>query len=154
MSRIAKYPVSIPENVQVQITDTAVMVKGPLGEAHQAVLSKVKVVQEDKALQCSPVGESIEANAMSGTMRALLFNMVKGVSEGFTKKLTLVGVGYRAQAKGDSLSLALGYSHPIEHKMPAGIKVETPTQTEIVIKGIDKQKVGQVAAEVRAYRRP
>jgi large subunit ribosomal protein L6 len=91
---------------------------------------------------------------MSGTMRALLANMVKGVSQGFEKKLTLVGVGYRAQAKGDSVDLSLGFSHPVVHKMPAGVKVETPTQTEILIKGVDKQQVGQVAAEVRAYRSP
>ena len=154
MSRIAKYPVPLPANVQVDVGETDVVVKGPLGEARHALLSHVKVVHEGKEIRCSAIGDSIEANAMSGTMRSLVANMVKGVSEGFSKKLTLVGVGYRAQAKGDSLSLALGYSHPIEHKMPEGIKVETPTQTEIVIKGIDKQKVGQVAAEVRAYRRP
>ncbi|HVC48601.1 MAG TPA: 50S ribosomal protein L6 [Burkholderiales bacterium] len=154
MSRIAKYPVPLPGGVQVVLGEKDIVVKGPLGEARQALSSNVSVVQEGKELRCTAVGDSIEANAMSGTMRALLANMIKGVSEGFMKKLTLVGVGYRAQAKGDVLSLALGYSHPIEHKMPEGIKVETPTQTEIVIKGIDKQKVGQVAAEVRAYRRP
>ncbi|MDE3021034.1 MAG: 50S ribosomal protein L6 [Pseudomonadota bacterium] len=154
MSRIAKYPVPLPGSVQVVLGEKDIVVKGPLGEARQALSSNVSVVQEGKELRCAAVGDSIEANAMSGTMRALLANMIKGVSVGFMKKLTLVGVGYRAQAKGDVLSLALGYSHPIEHKMPEGIKVETPTQTEIVIKGIDKQKVGQVAAEVRAYRRP
>ncbi len=154
MSRIAKYPVPLPGSVQVVLGEKDIVVKGPLGEARQALSSSVSVVQEGKELRCAAVGDSIEANAMSGTMRALLANMIKGVSVGFMKKLTLVGVGYRAQAKGDVLSLALGYSHPIEHKMPEGIKVETPTQTEIVIKGIDKQKVGQVAAEVRAYRRP
>ena len=105
-------------------------------------------------LTFAPVGESIRANAMAGTMRALVNNMVQGVSKGFEKRLTLVGVGYRAQAQGDALNLTLGFSHPVVHKMPAGIKVETPTQTEIVIKGIDRQAVGQVAADVRAYRPP
>jgi large subunit ribosomal protein L6 len=102
----------------------------------------------------APTSESIQANAMAGTMRALVNNMVQGVSKGFEKKLTLVGVGYRAQAQGDALNLTLGFSHPVVHKMPAGIKVETPTQTEIVIKGVDRQVVGQVAADVRAYRPP
>jgi large subunit ribosomal protein L6 len=112
------------------------------------------VVREGDNLLFAAANDSIQANAMSGTMRALLANMVKGVSQGFERKLTLVGVGYRAQAKGDVLSLSLGFSHPVEHKMPAGVKVETPTQTEVLIKGIDKQQVGQVAADVRAYRSP
>jgi large subunit ribosomal protein L6 len=116
--------------------------------------SDITVVREGDHLQCAAANDSMQANAMSGTMRALLANMVKGVSQGFERKLTLVGVGYRAQAKGDVLSLSLGFSHPVDHKMPAGVKVETPTQTEILIKGIDKQQVGQVAADVRAYRKP
>ena len=115
---------------------------------------QVKVVNESNTLLFSPVGESREANAMSGTLRALVNNMVNGVTKGFEKKLSLVGVGYRAQAQGDKLNLSLGFSHPVVHQMPAGVKVETPSQTEIVIKGVDKQKVGQTAAEIRAYRSP
>ena len=154
MSRIAKYPVIVPSNVEVVLTAGEVSVKGPLGTLKQALSADVSVEREGDRLQCKAVNESQQANAMSGTVRALLANMVKGVSQGFEKKLTLVGVGYRAQAKGDVLNLALGFSHPVDHKMPAGIKVETPSQTEILIKGIDKQRVGQVAAEVRAYRSP
>jgi large subunit ribosomal protein L6 len=112
------------------------------------------MAMNDGVVTFAPIGDSIQANAMAGTMRALVNNMVVGVSRGFEKKLTLVGVGYRAQAQGDSLNLTLGFSHPVVHKMPAGIKVETPTQTEIVIKGVDRQVVGQVAADVRAYRPP
>ncbi|MDP2827142.1 MAG: 50S ribosomal protein L6 [Sulfuricellaceae bacterium] len=154
MSRVAKYPVIVPAGVEVSISGSEISVKGPLGTLTQALSEHVSIVREGDNLQCSASNDSIQSKAMSGTTRALVANMVKGVSHGFEKKLTLVGVGYRAQAKGDVLSLALGFSHPVEHSMPAGIKVETPTQTEIVIKGIDRQKVGQVAAEVRAYRSP
>ena len=154
MSRIAKYPVVVPSGVEVTMSANEITVKGALGTLTQALTSDVSVVREGDNLQCSAANDSQQANAMSGTVRALIANMVKGVSQGFQKKLTLVGVGYRAQAKGDVLSLALGFSHPVEHPMPAGVKVETPTQTEILIKGINKQQVGQVAAEVRAYRSP
>lgn len=154
MSRIAKYPVLVPSGVEVTMTGSEIVVKGPLGTLKQALNADVSVVREGDKLQCAAANDSAQAGAMSGTIRALVANMVKGVSQGFEKKLTLVGVGYRAQAKGDVLNLALGFSHPVDHKMPAGVKVETPTQTEIVIKGIDKQQVGQVAAEVRAYRSP
>ncbi len=154
MSRIAKYPVVVPAGVEVSMSVNEVTVKGPLGTLRQGLTSEVTVVREGDSLQCSAANETKQANAMSGTVRALLANMVKGVSQGFERKLTLVGVGYRAQAKGDVLSLALGFSHPVDHQMPAGVRVETPTQTEILIKGIDKQQVGQVAAEVRAYRSP
>ncbi|MBU0595027.1 MAG: 50S ribosomal protein L6 [Gammaproteobacteria bacterium] len=154
MSRIAKNPVVVPAGVEVKVSANEVVVNGPLGSLSQAMSSDITVVREGDNLLFAAVNDSIQANAMSGTMRALLANMVKGVSQGFERKLTLVGVGYRAQAKGDVLSLSLGFSHPVEHKMPAGVKVETPTQTEVLIKGIDKQQVGQVAADVRAYRSP
>lgn len=154
MSRIAKNPVIVPAGVEVNVSANEITVKGPLGSLSQAMTSDITVVREGDNLQCAAANDSMQANAMSGTMRALIANMVKGVSQGFERKLTLVGVGYRAQAKGDVLSLSLGFSHPVEHKMPAGVKVETPTQTEVVIKGIDKQQVGQVAADVRAYRSP
>lgn len=154
MSRIAKNPVIVPANVEVTITGEEITVKGPLGTLKQKQSANVSVVKDGNQVQCAAADESIPAKAMSGTMRALLANMVHGVSQGFERKLTLVGVGYRAQAKGDALGLTLGFSHPVEHKMPAGVKVETPTQTEIVLKGADKQQVGQVAAEIRAYRRP
>lgn len=154
MSRIAKYPVVVPSGVEVSMTASEITVKGPLGSLSQKLSADVTVVRDGDNLQCAAANDTQQANAMSGTTRALIANMVKGVSQGFERKLTLVGVGYRAQAKGDVLSLALGFSHPVEHQMPAGIKVETPTQTEILIKGIDKQTVGQVAAEVRAYRSP
>jgi large subunit ribosomal protein L6 len=154
MSRIAKNPVMVPTGVEVTLSADEVKVKGPLGLLQQRLNRDVTVERDGNVLRCAAANDSQQARAMSGTVRALLANMVKGVSQGFEKKLTLIGVGYRAQAKGDVLSLALGFSHPVEHKMPAGIKVETPSQTEIVIKGVDKQQVGQVAAEVRAYRKP
>lgn len=153
MSRVANNPIALPKGVEVTLGD-AISVKGPLGSLSRAMSSDVAVALNDGVLTFAPVGESIRANAMAGTVRALVNNMVQGVSKGFEKKLTLVGVGYRAQAQGDSLNLTLGFSHPVVHKMPSGIKVETPTQTEIVIKGIDRQAVGQVAADVRAYRPP
>jgi large subunit ribosomal protein L6 len=125
-----------------------------LGTLRHNLVSDIRVEREGDSLLIKPANDSKQANAMSGTMRALLANMVRGVTSGFERKLTLVGVGYRAQAAGDVLNLTLGFSHPVAHHMPEGIKVETPTQTEIVIKGIDKQQVGQVAADVRAYRKP
>lgn len=154
MSRVAKNPVAIPAGVDVTLAADEIVVKGPLGTLKQKQNSNVKVVKDGAELKVEKGGESLAANAMSGTMRALLANMVHGVSKGFERKLTLVGVGYRAQAKGDVLNLTLGFSHPVDHKMPVGVKVETPTQTEIVVKGADKQQVGQVAAEIRAYRPP
>jgi large subunit ribosomal protein L6 len=154
MSRIAKYPVLVPQGVEVTLSDVNVSVKGPLGTLTQFLLPSVRVDREGEQLLCREIEGAPRANAMSGTMRALLNNMVTGVTKGFSKKLNLVGVGYRAAAQGSKLNLTLGYSHPVVHEMPAGIKVETPTQTEVIIKGIDKQLVGQVAAEVRAYRSP
>jgi large subunit ribosomal protein L6 len=153
MSRVAKNPITLPKGIEVTL-GAMISVKGPLGSLTQSASNDVQVSQENGVLNFTPTNASIQANAMSGTMRALLNNMVQGVSRGFEKKLTLVGVGYRAQAQGDALNLTLGFSHPVIHKMPQGIKVETPTQTEIVIKGIDRQAVGQVAADVRAYRPP
>lgn len=154
MSRIAKNPVMVPANVEVTLGTDEITVKGTLGTLTWRQCSEVIVSREGDQVMCKAANDSKHSGAMSGTMRALLANMVRGVSQGFEKKLTLVGVGYRAQAKGDSVDLSLGFSHPVVHKMPAGIKVETPTQTEIIIKGVDKQQVGQVAAEVRAYRSP
>ncbi len=154
MSRVAKNPVEIPSGVDVNITSSEISVKGPLGSLKQHALECVVIEVKGSSILCKAQDESIKANAMSGTMRALLANMVHGVTKGYEKKLTLVGVGYRAQGKGDSVSLSLGFSHPVEHKMPVGVTVETPTQTEILLKGIDKQVVGQVAAEIRAYRKP
>jgi large subunit ribosomal protein L6 len=154
MSRVAKNPIPVPAGVDVNLSGAVITVKGPQGALTQALTQHVTVKHADGQLQVAPANDSAAANAMSGTTRALLANMVHGVSKGFEKKLTLVGVGYRAQAQGGKLSLSLGFSHPVEHVMPEGVKVETPSQTEIVIKGADKQKVGQVAADVRAYRAP
>lgn len=147
-------PIPLPAGVEVTITSEKIVVKGSQGTLSLPLTGQVVVKNESNTLTCSPADESREANAMSGTVRALVNNMVSGVSKGFEKKLSLVGVGYRAQAQGDKLNLSLGFSHPVVHEMPAGVKCETPTQTEIIIKGIDRQKVGQVAAEVRAYRSP
>jgi large subunit ribosomal protein L6 len=138
----------------VTLSTEALSIKGPLGTLSQHLDGRVKVQRDGDQLVFQVGEDSTAANAMSGTLRALAANMVQGVTKGFEKKLTLVGVGYRAQAQGDKLNLALGFSHPVVHSMPKGIKVETPTQTEILIKGLDKQLVGQVAAEVRAYRPP
>ncbi len=154
MSRVAKNPVVVPSGVEVAVTSGEVSIKGPLGSIKQALSADVAVIHEGDKLLCKAQNESKQADAMSGTIRALLANMVLGVSKGFERKLTLVGVGYRAQAAGDTLNLTLGYSHPVSYKMPAGVKVETPTQTEVVLKGSNKQQVGQVAAEIRAFREP
>ncbi len=154
MSRVGKMPIALPKGVEASFSAEQITVKGPLGTLIQPLNGLVKVVNEDGTLKFEPANESREANAMSGTLRALVSNMVNGVSKGFEKKLNLVGVGFRAQAQGDKLNLSLGFSHPVIHQMPDGVKCETPTQTEILIKGVDRQKVGQVAAEVRAYRRP
>jgi large subunit ribosomal protein L6 len=154
MSRIANYPVVLPDKVEVTIAHDQVSVKGPLGTLTQKLSSRVKIERVDDRLEFKVNDNSRQANALSGTARAIVANMVTGVTKGFEKKLTLVGVGYRAQAQGDKLNLTLGFSHPVQHQLPQGVKAETPTQTEIVIKGTDKQLVGQVAAEVRRYRSP
>jgi large subunit ribosomal protein L6 len=154
MSRVAKNPVPVPAGVEVSLASGGITIKGPQGSLHQALSDQITVSHSDSKLQVSVTNDSRAAHAMSGTVRALLANMILGATRGFEKKLTLVGVGYRAQAQGSKLALSLGFSHPVEHEMPEGIKVETPSQTEVVIKGADKQKVGQVAADVRAYRPP
>ncbi len=154
MSRVAKNPVAVPSGVEVALAAGEIAVKGPLGTLKQALKGNVDVVREGDSLLCKAKDGTKQSIAMSGTIRAMLANMVHGVSAGFERKLNLVGVGYRAQAAGDTLNLTLGYSHPVSYKMPAGVKVETPTQTEIVLKGASKQQVGQVAAEIRAFREP
>ncbi len=154
MSRIGKYPIEVPKGVEVTLTPGQVAVKGPLGTMTQRLGSDIRLEHDGDKLACHANNESAQANAMSGTIRALVANMVEGVTKGFERKLTLVGVGYRAQAQGDKLNLALGFSHPVVHQMPKGVKVETPSQTEIILRGTDKQQIGQVAAEVRAYRSP
>jgi len=154
MSRVGKNPVALPKGVEATITADQITVKGPLGTLTQAINVAVSIVKDGENLKVVPANDSRNADAMSGTFRALVNNMVHGVTKGFEKKLTLVGVGYRAQAQGDKLNLSLGFSHPVVHAMPSGVRCETPQQTEILIKGIDRQQVGQVAAEVRAYRPP
>ncbi|MCB1955685.1 MAG: 50S ribosomal protein L6 [Rhodocyclaceae bacterium] len=154
MSRVAKNPVVLPQGVEAKLSGEILSIKGPLGSLERRIVPSVKVEVADGKVQCSAVPGKDNSHAMSGTIRALVNNMVVGVSKGFERKLTLVGVGYRAQAQGDKVNLSLGFSHPVAHQLPAGIKAETPTQTEIIIKGIDKQQVGQVAAEIRAYRSP
>ncbi len=154
MSRVGNFPIPVPKGVDVNIASGQISVKGPLGTISRTADPNVAVERNGENLMCKALGNSRQANIMSGTMRALIANMVTGVSKGFEKRLALVGVGYRAQAQGDKLSLTLGFSHPVMHQMPKGVKVATPTQTEIVITGIDKQQVGQVAAEVRSYRAP
>ena len=154
MSRVGKMPIDLPKDVEVTITAEKIVVKGSQGTLSLPLTGQGVIKNENGTLNLTPADESREANAMSGTVRALVNNMVNGVTKGFEKKLQLVGVGFKAQAQGDKLNLSLGFSHPIVHSMPNGVKCETPTQTEIIIKGIDRQKVGQVAAEVRAYRSP
>ena len=154
MSRIANMPVVLPEKVEITLGADQISVKGPLGTLSRRLNPLVKVEKVENRVEFKANGNSRQADALSGTMRALVANMVTGVTKGFEKKLNLVGVGYRAQAQGDKLNLTLGFSHPVVHAMPQGVKVETPTQTEILIKGMDRQLVGQVAAEVRAYRSP
>jgi large subunit ribosomal protein L6 len=154
MSRIGNLPVPLPKGVDVTVAPGTISIKGPLGTLSQPLSATVEVTRDEDHIAFKALDETIQTNAMSGTLRALVANMIQGVTKGFEKRLQLVGVGYRAQAQGDKLNLTLGFSHPIVHRMPKGIKVETPAQTEIVIKGIDKQVVGQVAAEVRGYRPP
>jgi len=154
MSRVSKNPVSLPSGVQAQMDGQRVALKGGKGALEFTVHSDVAVTQEDGALKVAPRTESRSAGALAGTTRALLSNMVVGVSDGFEKRLTLVGVGYRAQAKGKILNLNLGFSHPVVFSVPEDVTIETPSQTEVVVKGIDKQRVGQVAANIRGYRPP
>lgn len=154
MSRVGKMPIALPQGAEVAISAAQISVKGPLGTLTQPLNGLVNIKNDNGTLNFEPANDSREANAMSGTLRALVNNMVTGVTKGFERKLTLVGVGFKAQAQGDKLNLSLGFSHPVVHQMPAGVKCETPSQTEIVIKGSDRQKVGQTAAEVRAYRSP
>ena len=154
MSRVGKMPVAIPKGVDVAIKEDQINVKGTGGTLSLHLNSLVKVTSEGGKLSFVPANESREANAMSGTMRQLVNNMVLGVTKGFEKKLNLVGVGYRAAAQGNKLNLTVGYSHPVNIEMPAGITVATPLPTEIVVKGADRQRVGQLAAEIRAVRPP
>lgn len=153
MSRVAKDPVKLPQGVEVKLNGQDISVKGAKGTLDLNLHSTVEVVQEDGELRFAARPGSVNM-AMAGTTRALVQNMVTGVTDGFEHKLQLVGVGYKAQAKGQVLSLALGFSHPIEYQLPEGVSAETPSQTDIIIKGIDKQLVGQVAAEIRDFRRP
>jgi len=154
MSRIAKYPIPVPKGVEITLATGSISVKGPLGTMARPMDPNVSIEKQGDTLVCKALGNSQHATAMSGTLRALVANMVTGVSKGFEKRLALVGVGYRAQAQGDKLNLSVGYSHPVVHQMPKGVKVATPTQTEVVLTGIDKQLIGQVAAEIRDSRPP
>ena len=154
MSRVGKMAVAVPSGVEVSVDGQGIRVKGTLGTLVRSTHPLVNVKNESGSLSFVPVNDSVEADAMSGTLRALVANMVNGVSKGFEKRLSLVGVGFRAAAAGGKLNLQIGYSHPVSKEMPEGVKVECPTQTEIVIKGSDRQAVGQIAAEVRAIRPP
>jgi large subunit ribosomal protein L6 len=154
MSRIAKAPVTLPAGVEVKISDAQITVKGKQGTLDLDLHSSVAVKQEENAIVFAPTDGAKKSMALAGTFRSLVNNMVTGVSEGFEKKLILQGVGYRAKASGSTLNLSLGFSHPVDYELPEGVKAETPSQTEIVLKGVDKQKVGQVAAEIRGYRPP
>lgn len=154
MSRVGKMPVAVPQGVDVQIKEDQISVKGAGGQLSLAQNALVKVSSKDGKLSFEPANESREANAMSGTMRQLVNNMVQGVTKGFEKKLNLVGVGYKAAVQGSKLNLSVGYSHPVNVEAPAGIKFATPTPTEIVVQGADRQRVGQLAAEIRAVRPP
>lgn len=152
MSRIAKAPIAVPSGVDFKVQNGEINVKGPKGNMVLKLHPGVTMKQDDNEINVKPVNDS--DLPMAGTFRSLVSNMVVGVTDGFEKKLTLVGVGYRAQSQGDTITLALGFSHPIEYKAPEGVTIETPSQTEVVIKGCDKQRVGQVAAEIRAFRPP
>ncbi len=154
MSRVGKMPIAVPKGVDVAITADQITVKGSGGSLTRTLNALVTIKNDAGTLSFAPANDSTEADAMSGTMRALVNNMVNGVGKGFEKKLSLVGVGFRAQATGSKLNLQIGFSHPVVKEMPPGVKVATPTQTEILISGADRQQVGQVAAEVRAFRPP
>ncbi|MCP5242146.1 MAG: 50S ribosomal protein L6 [Burkholderiales bacterium] len=154
MSRVSKNPISVPSNVEITIATSNVTVKGPNGILEHKLNSGLRLVQNSSTLVVEQTDNTKKSNALSGTTRSLIANMVKGVSSGFEKKLLLVGVGYRAQISGKNINLSLGYSHPVSYQIPDGIQVEIPVPTEILIRGIDKQKVGQTAAEIRAFRQP
>ncbi len=154
MSRVASKPISVPSGVEVTIDGQSLTVKGPKGTLEHRIHDTVEVVRNDDALHCSAREGRDNGVALAGTTRAVINNLVVGVSEGFERRLQLVGVGYRAQMQGDALNLALGCSHPIKFEAPEGVTLETPSQTEIVVRGVDKQKVGQAAAEIRAFRPP
>ena len=154
MSRVAKMAVKLPQGVEVSMKPEMIAVKGALGSLELGQSSLVKVAQDGAALSFEPANDSREANALAGTLRQLVGNMVNGVSKGFERKLSLIGVGYKAQAQGTKLNLTVGYSHPVVIEMPAGVKVETTTPTEVLLKGFDRQRVGQIAAEIRAVRPP
>jgi len=154
MSRVANSPVALPSGVEVKLSGQDISVKGAKGEMGFAIHDLVELVQEEGELKVRAKSEESGATAMAGTMRAIVQNMVTGVTDGFAKKLELQGVGYRAQAQGNKLTLQLGFSHPVEYTLPEGVNAETPSQTEIVISGVDKQRVGQVCAEIRAFRPP
>jgi large subunit ribosomal protein L6 len=154
MSRVAKVAVELPSGVEFQQSGDVVTIKGSKGSLSMALNSEVLIGQEERSLQVTARSRSKFAMAMSGTTRAILANMVTGVHQGFERKLELVGVGYRAQAQGNKLNLTLGFSHPVVYDVPAGVSIETPSQTEIIIKGSDKQQLGQVAAEIRRFRPP
>ncbi len=152
---ITAKPIEIPKSVEVQLTELGVFIQGPLGSLFQSIdVDNTKVVVSSNQLTIEALNATKQAKSMVGTLKALIFNMIKGVTTGFEKKLLIIGVGYKAQAVGNTLNLNLGFSHPIAYAVPEGVKVETPSTTEILIKGVDKQKVGQVAADVRSYRRP
>jgi len=154
MSRVAKAPVAIPAGVEVKLADDKITIKGKQGQLELDVHASVAISQEENELKFAPKSADKQSNALAGTFRSLVNNMVTGVSVGFEKKLILQGVGYRAKAAGNTLNLSLGFSHPVDYALPEGVTAETPSQTEVVIKGIDKQQVGQVAAEIRGYRPP
>ncbi len=158
MSRIAKKPISVPTCVEVKINGSEVTAKGPKGKLRFELFRGIELVENDAGLQVQIVGDKEKTNkhllSMSGTTRAMIDNLVNGVAVGFERKLTITGVGYRAQAQGNKLNLSLGFSHPVIYQLPEGVTAETPTQTEIIVRGVDKQMVGQVAAEIRSYRPP
>ena len=154
MSRIAKMPIDVPLGVDVTVEAMEVSVRGPKGELCMQIHASVAVVREDGVVTCRPRNGIAGAIAQAGTARSLIANMVTGVTDGFERKLRLVGVGYRAQMQGDTLNLSLGFSHPVAYPCPKDVRIETPSQTEIVVRGADKQRVGQTAAEIRAYRPP
>lgn len=154
MSRVANNPVVLPSGVEVKLNGQEVEVKGSKGTLHHTIHPTVEVTQDDNKLRFAPRSNAKKSRALAGTTRALLNNMVTGVSSGFERKLQLIGVGYRAQAQGQTVNLTLGFSHPVEYQLPEGVSVETPSPTEVVVKGIDKQQVGQAAADIRAFRPP
>jgi large subunit ribosomal protein L6 len=154
MSRVANNPVNLPKGVEITLQDSKVRAKGAKGSLECLIPNSIKIAQEEGHLIVSYDHTNVEANMLAGTTRALLNNMILGVSAGFERKLELVGVGYRAQVQGSFLNLTLGFSHPVRFEIPQGLTIETPTQTEVLIKGVDKQQVGQAAAKIRAYRPP